>query len=212
MAEMILQPVMIWAAPALARHFTLAPDRVGALMGIAVPLGGILGTIAGGLVADWCQRTGGPRRTLGVLCVLAILCAPAGLFASVSQVVWATALFAVLLALLNMTLVIGLTLFAIIVPNELRGLSSAILTASGVLLAVGCGPLLVTRVAHGGNQTEGLGGALLLLCVGAGLAAAAAFACGRVWLSCPQARKSFCRRWRRIYCLRLTSPKVSRFR
>jgi MFS family permease len=179
MAEIMLQSVMIWTAPALVRRFALTPDRVGAVMGLAVPLGGILGTIAGGLVADWCQRTGGPRRTLGVLCVLAMLCAPAGLFASVSQLVWAGVLFTLLLALLNMTLVIGLTLFAIIVPNELRGLSAAILTGLGVLLAVGLAPLLVSRVAEGTNGPGGLGSALLLLCLGAGFAAAVAFACGR---------------------------------
>lgn len=43
-------------------------------------VGGVLGPVVGGLIADFCERSGGPRRSLVVLAVLALLCIPTAFY------------------------------------------------------------------------------------------------------------------------------------
>lgn len=178
MAEISLQSVMIWAAPTLSRVFALQPDRAGAIMAIAVPLGGIVGTIAGGTLADHGQRTGGPRRTMSILIILAVLCAPAGLFAVMPGMLLAGALLTILLAILTATLVMALTLFIVVIPNELRGLCTGLLTAAGVFFSIGLAPVLVSSLSGAFGGSAKIGDALSLVCVVASLSCAAAFAWG----------------------------------
>lgn len=73
--------VLVWGAPIFARNFALAPERIGAIMGTALLVSGISGPILGGVLADFCQRSGGPRRTMTALAVVTLLEAPAALFA-----------------------------------------------------------------------------------------------------------------------------------
>ncbi len=49
-------------APTLTRNFALGAERVGAIMSTVVLIAGIVGSIAGGVLADACQRNGGPRH------------------------------------------------------------------------------------------------------------------------------------------------------
>jgi MFS family permease len=165
-AEVALGGVMIWAAPSFSRSFDLAADRVGAIMAFALPLGGIIGTIAGGVLADVCQRRGGPRRTLAVVAILALASAPPAFFSLAPTVTLASILLVVLTAALTTVVCMGVTLFTVVIPNELRGLCTGLLMGFGASIAFGVAPLLVSLLsgALGGEANIGL--SLAIVCTG----------------------------------------------
>jgi len=179
LALIALAAIMIWTAPAFARAFALAPDRVGAIVAIAVPCGGLIGTIGGGLLADFCQRTGGPRRTVFVVSLLALLCVPAGLFAVVPQVGSASVLLVASIAILTAISVMAATLLIVVIPNEIRGVALGLLTGVGAFLSVGLSPLLVSSLSSVLGGPTALGKALAAVSVGGALLCAAVFAFGR---------------------------------
>jgi MFS family permease len=178
-AEMAIAAVMVWAAPTLSRRFGLAPADVGAIMAIAIPVGGIAGAIVGGLLADFCQRTGGPRRTVGATGVMSLICIPAGLFAIMPGVPLASIALIVLIGSLTAICVVGTTVLTVVIPNELRGLCISLLTGLGALVAIGMAPLVVSSLSSVTGGPATIGTALAIVCVIAGMFCAAAFALAR---------------------------------
>jgi hypothetical protein len=73
----------------------------------------------------------------------------------------------------------GVTLFTIVVPNEIRGLCLAILAAADASLAGALGPMLVSWVSSSIGGTAMIGVALAVVCVAASLLCAVTFASGR---------------------------------
>jgi len=179
MMQISLGAAYIWAASALSRNFGLAPDRIGALMATALLASGILGPIVGGPLADFCQRTGGPRRTIGVVSVVALLSAPAGFFGVMPGVASASVLLVVFFAIASATILMGSTLFTVVIPNELRGFGVTILFAVGTLAAFGVAPVTVSLLSGAIGGPAMIGKAMAAVSVTASLLGAAMFALGR---------------------------------
>jgi predicted MFS family arabinose efflux permease len=178
MAEAAIGATLVWSAPALSRGFALLPDRVGAIMSFVVLTGGILGSFAGGPMADFCQRSSGPRRTMAVLSVLAFLSAPAGLFAVLGSVGPASGLLFIYILIINVILVASIALFTVMIPNELRGIGLACLLAADVLIGIGVAPMIVSLLSGALGGSAMLGKALAVTCLSASLLSALAFALG----------------------------------
>jgi MFS family permease len=137
----------IWASPVLQRHYGLQPADFGGWLGGLVLLGGIVGAVVGGLVADWGQKSG--RR--GGLLYGAVACAaigiPASLFPMMPSVFgFGAAIFALLLVgtITGLITSVALTVF---LPNELRGLAIGAFIAVAGLIGFGIAPTLVTLVS-----------------------------------------------------------------
>jgi MFS family permease len=169
----------IWAAPTLSRSFGLSPDRVGAIMAIGLLISGMLGPVTGGLLADHCQRGGGPRRTLSVLIALACLSIPAGLFAVAQGVVSATVLLFVFATIGGAINVMVTTLLTVIIPNELRGLCMSVMMAICLLFGFAVAPLSVSLVSGAIGGPEKLGEALSSVCVVTCIAGTVMFILGK---------------------------------
>jgi MFS family permease len=169
---------LIWAAPALSRNFALTPDRVGAIMATVLLVTGIAGPIAGGLSADWCQRTGGPRRTILMLSGLTFLSVPAGLFATVPGIVAASLLLAVLITIANMTGAIFTAVATVVIPNELLGLCFGVFAIAGAVFGTALAPLLVSLLSNSIGGPAKIGEALAIVCVTTSLIGAVTFALG----------------------------------
>lgn len=182
MAEMEILAVLTWAAPTLSRNFAVSTERVGAIMAIGLMVSGAVGPIAGGFLADLCQRAGGPRRTMSMLGWLAILAVPTGLFAVVPGVVPASVLLVTYLMLLGGSLVIGIALFTVVIPNELRGLCMSTLAGAQVLFGVALAPMMVSLLSGILGGPDMIGRALALVCVTISILAAATFMVGRRFL------------------------------
>lgn len=161
-----------WVAPVFQRGFDVNPDRIGMIVAGTMMVGGLSSALLGGLLADWCQRSGGPPRTVGMLSVLVLLSLPAGLFAVAPEVITASILFA---AFLIMGLIVGtawVTLSTIVVPNELRGLYLALAFGGGNLIAGGLAPLMVSSLSGVLGGPLMIGKALAMVCSVASVLAA----------------------------------------
>lgn len=179
LVELSMFAVLTWAAPTLARSFGQGPDRAGAIIGTAMMVSGILGPVLGGTLADFCHSSGGPRRTITVLGGLALLGVPGVLFPIAPSVTVAAALLVMFVTIVNATMAMGITMFTIVIPNELRGLCLAILSAAISLFGVALGPVTVSLVSGALGGPAMIGQALALVCITANVLCAVSFVIGR---------------------------------
>jgi MFS family permease len=179
LAEMAVGAMLIWAAPMLSRNFGLTPERIGALMAMGMLVSGILGTMIGGALADISQHTGGARRSISLLSGLALLAAPVGLFAFVPWITAAVVLLVSAMTLMSAISVMGVTVFSIVIPNELRGLCMSALVALSILFSLAVAPPAVSLLSGAIGGLAMIGKALSVVCALASLIAAATFALGR---------------------------------
>ena len=178
-AELPVYAMLAWASPAFSRGFALSPDRVGDLMGTAMFISGLVGPILGGVLADVCQRVRGPRLTVSSLCALALLGVPMGLFAITPSLVLAAVLFTVYNTIISATVGMSITLFTVVIPSEVRGLSLAVLAATDALFGYALAPMIVSSVSGFIGGSESVGISLTAVCLAASLGCALAFALSR---------------------------------
>jgi len=131
------------------------------------------------MLADLCQRSGGPRRTVSVLGGIALVSAPAGLFAFLPGVTGASILLVSVMTIMLVVVVMGMALFTIVIPNELRGLCMSALVAACILSGLAVAPLAVSLLSSAMGGLIMIGKALSIVCVAASLLAAMTFALGR---------------------------------
>jgi len=167
--------IFVWGAPLFARKFGLKPDRVGALMGLALLVSGVLGPALGGPLADFCQRRSGPRRAVKFMAATALIGVPAALFPFMPTAIWMCVLLAVFVTLGISILTAGVAVSIVVIPGELRGVYLGITYTAGALFFMGLAPLVVSELSGilGGERM--IGPALAMVCATASLAGAAIF-------------------------------------
>ena len=158
----------IWAAPVLGRNFGLAPQDFAGWMGAVVFGAGILGALAGGLAADLGQRSGKPGGILIGAVIASLLALPAALFPLAGSLVQFAALLFILLLGGTITGLVTATALAVLLPNELRGLSVGTFIAIGGVIAFGLAPSLVAGLAQGLGGEAQIGPALAIIGLAAG--------------------------------------------
>jgi predicted MFS family arabinose efflux permease len=182
LVETAVGAMLIWGAPMLSRNFDLPPDDVGSIMAVGMLVSGILGPLLGGGLADLGHRRGGPRRTTAVLCWLSLLSVPPGMFAFVPGVAIASVLLVTAMTMMLAIAVMGMTLFTIVIPNELRGLCMSVLMAAILFFALAVAPLAVSLLSGAIGGAAMIGVSLSIICVTTGFGAALTFALGRRYL------------------------------
>jgi MFS family permease len=145
---------VIWAAPMFARTYGLPADRIGAMMGTILVLTGVLGAVGAGILADVCQRFGGPRQTVTCLGIVALVSAPAALFPLAFHSMQSAAMLFLFLMCGSVIGVTTATVATVVIPNELRGLSIAVVQSCMCLLGAAPAPLAVSLLTGvlGGPQ------------------------------------------------------------
>jgi MFS family permease len=171
--------IMAWSAPILSRNFALSSDRIGSIMAVVLLVSGVLGPILGGFFADLCQRSVGPRGTIGLLAGLSLLGIPLGAFGVLPSVASTSVMLVLFMTLMGAVAVVGITLFTIVVPNELRGLCMAALAGAEVIFGVAAAPVMVSVLSNALGGAASVGTALAAVCIGACLLGAVTFALGR---------------------------------
>lgn len=165
----------IWAAPVLGRNFAQTPGQAAALIGGVLIVAGIVGSVLGGVVADWGHKRNMRGGVLIGAVAAALIAVPAGLFPIMAN----TTMFGlVLLILMVAGTVCGLvtaTAIAVLVPNEERGTCLGAFMILGTLIGMGISPLLVSvgsQVLGGESQ---LALSLAIVGVGVGVISLAGF-------------------------------------
>jgi len=168
-----------WATPMFSRRFALAPDRIGNIMAVVLFASGIAGAVVGGFLTDFCQRTGGARRSIVVMSGLTILSAPAGLFAVAPEVISSSALLLMLIAVGSMISTMSIAVCTVAIPSHLLGLCLGIYSAFASVFGVGLAPLMVSMLSEEMGGAAMIGDALSVICVSTSIIAAVALGFGR---------------------------------
>lgn len=143
----------IWAVPVLTRVFHQQPADFGSWMSLVFLLSGIGGTAIGGFLADFGQRLAGHGGILLGTVIGAGLSVPAALFPMMPSVTAFAVLFTLLLTAGAIASIASTAAIAVLIPNELRGISISIFTAIALLMSFGVAPSLVSV----GAQVMGVG-------------------------------------------------------
>lgn len=169
---------LVWVNPMLIRNFHLTDAGAGAVMATALLFGGLIGPVVGGFAADLCQRSGGSRRVVLLMIVLALLSLPAGLFPLIPGISGASlALSAFLTIGITMTIVVTAALL-VVVPSELRGLCVSLLLATGAIFGLGLAPLLVSLLSGPMGGERAIGNALAVVLALANIVGTGVFVLG----------------------------------
>jgi MFS family permease len=152
-------------------------------MGTTLLVGGIVGPLSGGFLADICQRVGGPRRTVLAISILALVSAPMGLFSLVPGTGAAGVLICMFFTIIAAAVNMAATLFTIVIPNELRGLCLSVMTAGVSLFGMMLAPLAVSLLSGAIGGPHMVSAALAIVCVTGSLLCAAVFGVGRKFMS-----------------------------
>jgi MFS family permease len=146
-------------------------------------VGGVLGSIAGGILADICQRGGGPHRTMTALSALALLSAlPAVFFADAGRAGQASVLLVLFMTVYGTIIVAGVALVTIVVPNELRGLCLAMMVGANTFFGVALAPVSVSLLSGALGGPSMIGRALAIVCAVASVLCAGIFALARKYV------------------------------
>ncbi|MBB3222681.1 MFS transporter [Pseudoduganella umbonata] len=134
----------IWAVPVLTRVFHQQPADFGAWMSAVFLGSGIVGTAIGGYLADIGQRARGRSGILIGTIAGAALSIPAAFFPVMPSATAFAALFALLLTAGAITGIASTAAVAVLVPNELRGMSISLINAVALLMSYGVAPSVVS--------------------------------------------------------------------
>jgi len=170
---------LVWVVPTLCRSFGASIGYANAVMGIALVIGGLLGPVLGGYAADRCLGSGGPARAMTLLASLAAVSGALGLFTFAPGPVSASICLTAFILAGSMIVSVALTLLTVLLPNELRGLSVAVLSVVQILFSFGFAPSLVSLTAADIGGPASVGIALAAVCGAASVVSGGAFLWGR---------------------------------
>lgn len=165
----------IWAAPILSRSYGLQPQQFAQWMGLVVFAAGVVGSIFGGLAADWGHR----RQRRGGILIGAIaatmLSVPAALFPLAPSVTSFAAMLGIFLFCGTAAGLIVSVTIAVLLPNELRGFCIGLFVALAGVIGFGVAPTLITLVSGLLGGEAHLGTALAIVGVATTALASLAF-------------------------------------
>lgn len=160
-----------WSPTILSRSHELSGADIGLWLGSAAILGGVLGTLAGGVLADLAVKKSGSAARLRLAAAFGVGAIIGG-FAGVA----ATAPVMIVLIFIwvfcsSAAGTIGFTAVQEFMPNEMRGLATSLIGFCNTVIGLGMGPIVVAwfadRIFH---DRAGLGWSLSLVAVPAGVA------------------------------------------
>jgi MFS family permease len=165
----------IWASPVLVRDYHQQPDQFGPWMGLVILSSGIVGSVLGGVLADYGHK-GRIRGGILVGAVFAsIVSIPAAFFPIMPSVTGFALMLTVLLIGGAITGLVTATALTVLVPNELRGVCLGAFMVVGALFGLGVAPTLVTLISDQLGGEAHVGQALTLIGVVAGLISTVGF-------------------------------------
>jgi MFS family permease len=132
-----------WGVPVLTRQFAMAPGAAVHSLGTIFFFAGAIGALATGQILDTpaISRNPGTKLLLMALLPLGILPAAAMTFAPTAQIaIWALSSLILFSPMLSITMLRSLSE---LMPNDMRGLSIALMSFAGTLVGSIFGPLLI---------------------------------------------------------------------
>lgn len=154
-----------WYPVHLSREFGWQASEIGAALGTALMVAGIVAKLTTGRIADFMYQRGyrdAQMRWYG-LCML--IATPIGLYATLSGSAWVFVIgIAVFMTLIGAFQACSMTALNLVTPNELRGSGIAVFNTVAGMVGGGLGPVLVaTGSTIGGESSIGTGLAIMMI-------------------------------------------------
>ena len=138
---------LAWTPTLLIRTLGLSASEAGYLMGTVNLVGGTLGAVFGGALADWLQRHGDPIAKVRVLLLGGLLLPIPHILGPLMPTASGVMIFFFFFVFLGaMTAAPTLSAIQDMTPNQMRGQASALLYFFVNLIGVGAGPFAVALV------------------------------------------------------------------
>jgi len=141
--------VSAWFPTFLQRTLGVSPGEVSARLGPIAIIGGSVGFLAGGVVADWFAARAGSRGRIYAAVLAAVLAIPCLAFGLVSTPGLSLALYAPFSVLDGVALAAGVTAIQTLVPTNRQGFIIAVQAFVYVIAGLGAGPTFVAVVTEG---------------------------------------------------------------
>jgi len=153
-----------WYPVHISRTFGWGPGQIGAALGPALMIAGIISKLAGGRLMDRMYQRGYRDAQLRWYGISMLIATPIGVFATMSGNVWTFIIaIAVFMTLLGAFQACAMTALNLVTPNELRGSGVAVFTTIVGFVGGGAGPVLIAAGSElGGKSSIGLGLAVMI--------------------------------------------------
>lgn len=163
-ASAVITGGVAWYPVHISRTFGWSAGEIGAALGPALMIAGVVGKLACGRIVDRMYQRGYRDAQLRWYGVCLLLATPIGVFATISGNVWTFIVaIAVFMTLIGAMQACALTALNLITPNQLRGTGVAVFTTFVGLVGGGAGPVLIAAVSDSGGQSSiGLGLAVMI--------------------------------------------------
>jgi MFS family permease len=150
-----------WYPTHVRRSFDWSASEIGAALGTALLIAGVISKLGSGRIVDFMYQRGYRDAQLRWYGICLLIAAPIGVYATLSGGAWtfiiAIALFMTLIGALQACAVTALNL---VTPNELRGTGVAVFTTVGAMVGGGLGPVLIAWI--GDHSSLGVGLAVMI--------------------------------------------------
>lgn len=179
-----------WLPAMLSRRFAYSPGEIGSTLGVVSLVVGGAGTIAGGLISDWQSSRGGDVRRLAVAALAVSLGLAGGAQWLTQTGGQAIGLFALWIFMSSISGTVGITVLQNIVPNEMRGIGTALVSFCNVLIGLAVGTALTGVLTdHVFGDPKAVGHSMSIVAIGAGILALSLLGLARFRLRASVARE-----------------------
>jgi MFS family permease len=163
-ASTVITGGVAWYPVYISRTHGWSAGEIGAALGPALMIAGIVGKLACGHIVDRMYQSGYRDAQLRWYGICLLIAAPVGVFALLNGNVWTFIVsIGVFMTLIGAYQACALTALNLITPNHLRGTGVAVFTTFAGLLGGGAGPVLVAGLADiGGESSIGVGLAVMI--------------------------------------------------
>jgi MFS family permease len=153
-----------WYPAHVSRTFGWSAGQIGAALGPALMIAGIVSKLASGRFVDTMYQRGYRDAQLRWYGICMLLATPIGIFATTSGNAWTFIIaIALFMTLIGSFQACAMTALNLVTPNELRGSGIALFSTVAGLLGGSAGPLLIAAASDfGGQSSIGLGLAVMM--------------------------------------------------
>lgn len=153
-----------WYPAHVSRTFGWSAGEIGAALGPALMIAGIVSKLAAGHFVDRMYRRGYRDAQLRWYGICMLVATPVGVFATMSGDAWTfIVVIAVFMTLIGAFQACAMTALNLVTPNELRGSGIALFGTVAGLVGGSTGPVLIAAASEvGGQSSIGLGLAVMI--------------------------------------------------
>lgn len=170
-AQVTIQAAAVWASPLLIRR-GLTPGEFAGWMSAVLFVGGILGALAGGQLAELGRRRHGRSGVLVPGALLALVIAPASLFVIAPSLPLFGALLALDIFAGAVVATVGVIAMTLVIPNDIRGLALGLSTLVSAVFGTAGAPAVIAYLSAWLGGESFLAWAFVGICVPSAMLAA----------------------------------------